>query len=188
MQQQVTTKSWLIANFEICAFAAASIAGFILIAFSSAFQSETIFHAEKFWDSFGIGEFILLAVITAQIKERNHLVGIAKYIGILICIGAGFYLLSNGDGSESKLITKLIVVTIAIFIVSNTLASRLTKFASSHFDEVLSVRVLFKSSNTEIYTMKAKYLIDRFTNITASITIATAWLVICTFFPTVFVR
>jgi len=126
MQQQVTIKNWLISNFEICAFAAASI--------------------------------------------------------------AGFYILSNGDGSESKLITKLIVVTIATFIVSNILASRLTKFASSNFEEVLSVRVLFKSSNTEIYTMKAKYLIDRFTNITASITLGTAWLVICTFFPTVFVR
>ncbi len=126
MQQHVTTKSWLIANFEICAFAAASI--------------------------------------------------------------AGFYILTNGDGTESKLITKLIVVTIATFIVSNILASRLTKFASSNFEEVLSVRVLFKNSNTEIYTMKAKYLIDRFTNIAASITIGTAWLVICTFFPTVYVR
>jgi hypothetical protein len=156
-----TTKCWVIANFEIVLFWCVGIIGTVLAIIIRLIIGSLVANAVAI--CMATGALLALAVI----PTKEKLPGIVKYI-FLIMIGVLLTLsefIDMGEENPFLVLSSYWIVYWVVFIAGSLLGRAIAIYTYHNFQEVVSRRMLYRNSNVDLFEIRWKYVIDRFTNI-----------------------
>ena len=157
-----TFKSWLIANFEIFASIAFAI---IVVPLCFIFKGgeDLLDKNMLIWLLFTIAAPSILALMPSEEPTARVLENIIAYLAVFV--GYAGSLLAIFIVPEYRWIA---LAFLPLFIGAFVASFILARYAYRHFDEVVSVRMLYSNSNASVFQEQWKYTIDRFFKISFS--------------------
>jgi NADH:ubiquinone oxidoreductase subunit len=179
----VTSKSWIIANFEIVIFWFVEIIGLLVI-----FGYDLLIVGIN-----GMAIIILLWIFLSSIMgaliipTKNQNTGIGKYIFfIIVGIIVSIVLISVLDDIDKvgvRLSIEFGVIGLWIlFILASVFGVIIANYAHEHFNEVVSRQILYRNSNVDIFEKKWRYVLARGCSVATSIFLGMLWFVAIIYF------
>lgn len=162
--------SWIIANFEgILLSIVLAISAIILFSNSPMKDDGTILSIKEILELFTISA-VFLAALTLQTKSCG--VGVIKYLLLL-----AFLIWGHGIFKDSQL--QILSWTLAwiIFVGSSVIGIISAIYVFLNFDDVVSLRMLYRNSSVSLFEIEWQYIIERFTCISFAIFINAYWLI-----------
>ncbi|GHT15412.1 hypothetical protein AGMMS4956_15290 [Bacteroidia bacterium] len=167
-------KSWLIANFEVAISVAGAVVALVIYLI-----------AGSGWSAEGVNFAIFIAITiapisylvtppSAAVKTRSDMMFFLLYLVLLaglICIPAGVL-----DNYSDKGITAIVtfvqthlISILVVFIASSVFGFYLAQYAYKNHQDVVSRRMLYRSSAVDLFSNRWKYTMDRFAFISLSV-------------------
>lgn len=162
--------SWIIANFEgILLSIVLAISAIILFSNSPMKDDGTILYIKEILELFTISA-VFLAALTLQTKSCG--VGVIKYLLLL-----AFLIWGHGIFKDSQL--QILSWTLAwiVFVGSSVIGIISAIYVFLNFDDVVSLRMLYRNSSVSLFEIEWQYIIERFTCISFAIFINAYWLI-----------
>jgi len=167
-----TFKSWIIANFEIIIFCSLIFGGALFVAL---YDLTLII---KYKDYF-LYSAIIIPIFTFPVNNGGA--GLLKYI-IILAINVFIAVLVYLSPDEIMLSGTIIIPCCCLFIGASIFGGTMAHYTHLHFNEVVSRRMLYHNSKVNLFGIKWKYVLDRFSNITVSLFICLLWLAVTIYF------
>ena len=166
-----TFKSWIIANFEIIIFCLVFFGGVLFIA---VYDMTLIIEYKDYF----LYSAIIIATLTFPINNVGA--GFLKYIitlAINVFIAALAYL-----SPDEIVLSGAIIPCCCLFVGASVFGGMMAHYTHLHFREVVSRRMLYHNSKVNLFGIKWKYILDRFSNISVSLFICLLWLTVTIYF------
>lgn len=165
-----TFVSWIIANFEgVLISIVFAISAIILFSNPPMEDDGTIMSTKAILEFFTISA-VFLAGLTLQTKSCG--VGVIKYLLLLAFLIWGHDILEDSQ-------LQILSWTLAwiVFVGSSVIGIISAIYVFLNFDDVVSLRMLYRNSNVALFEIEWQYIIERFTCISFAIFINAYWLI-----------
>lgn len=162
--------SWFIANFEGILFSAVLLTVSIFLFNNPPVKDDGIVMSSK-----GILELIALSTVFVAgltLQTKSFAVGVVKYLLLL-----AFLIWGKGVIGELQLYINWTFAW-GVFVGSSIIGIISAVYAFSNFDDVVSLRMLYRNSSVSLFDECWMYVIDRFTGFSISIFLNTYWLIL----------
>mgnify|MGYP000785087328 FL=1 len=162
--------SWIIANFEgVLISIVFAISAIILFSNPPMGDDGTILSTKAILELFTISA-VFLAALTLQTKSCG--VGVIKYLLLL-----AFLIWGHGILEDSQL--QILSWTLAwiVFVGGSVIGIVSAIYVFLNFDDVVSLRMLYRNSSVSLFEIEWQYIIERFTCISFATFINAYWLI-----------
>jgi hypothetical protein len=159
-----TFKSWLIANFEI------TFGGLIIII--TGIYTCLAVENSQLQDVFIVYLGLSVVFVAFIVPTQNGAIGIGKYI-LLILFGILVQCFSKEP--EHAIVLKMLPYYWGLLAISSVIGAFIARYAYTHFDEVVSRRMLWRNSNVDLFDIRWRYALDRFSGIVCTLMFGIVW-------------
>lgn len=163
--------SWIIANFEgVLISIVLTISAIFLFSNHPIKDDGEILSIKEILEFFTIS-VVFLAGLTLQTKSCA--VGVIKYLLLL-----AFLIWGRGILGDSQLLNLSWTLAWIVFAGSNVIGMISAIYVFLNFDDVVSLRMLYRNSSVSLFEIEWQYIIERFTCISFAIFINAYWLIL----------